>query len=234
MDLTSASASDTYEEGFTALSALRFGRSSVQARVSSMRRGLIFIAMPLLASRLAYGQGAGDLQPLPSEESSPLAGNDYGAWNVSKQEKLPTLVFSASDRERERRDLPASNASPIATSHIDRQATAKIAEDSWLPGLFAGIGGVGVGGFLALAAWGRSSELRLQDTCAPRCSDAQVSKLKTNYLVADVSLGIGLVSLATGIYLFMASPAKAGPIQAARIDLRASSSSLSATYAAVF
>lgn len=122
------------------------------------------------------------------------------------------------------RTLPPPSAS--TAGYVSKQET--------LPALLAGVGGLGVGGFLALAAWGRSSELRLQDSCAPHCSEAQISRLKTHYLVADVSLGVGVVSLATGIYLFLTSPAKAPPIQAVRIDLRASSGSLSATYGGVF
>jgi hypothetical protein len=72
-----------------------------------------------------------------------------------------------------------------------------------MPGIFVGVGAVGVGGFAGLGAWGRYKESKLELTCAPRCSKSEVSKVSTKYLLADVSLGVGLVSLAVGAYFLL-------------------------------
>lgn len=75
-----------------------------------------------------------------------------------------------------------------------------------VPGIFAGIGVAGLAGFGVLAASGKSNESRLQDTCSPSCSDSQLSSLKTKYLLADVSLGVGVASLAVGAYFLFSQP----------------------------
>jgi hypothetical protein len=71
-----------------------------------------------------------------------------------------------------------------------------------LPGIFAGVGAVGLGGFAGLGAWGRSNESKLERSCSPNCRKGDVSDVKTKYLLADVSLGVGVASLALGAYFF--------------------------------
>jgi hypothetical protein len=72
-----------------------------------------------------------------------------------------------------------------------------------LPGIFVGVGAVGLGGFAGLGAWGRTQESKLELTCAPHCRKGQLSDVRTKYLLADVSLGVGVVSLALGAYFFL-------------------------------
>ena len=71
-----------------------------------------------------------------------------------------------------------------------------------LPGVFVGLGAVGVAGFAGFGAWGHSRENALEGSCSPHCSDSQVSEVRTKYLLADVSLGVGVASLALGAYFF--------------------------------
>lgn len=71
-----------------------------------------------------------------------------------------------------------------------------------VPGIFAGVGVLGVAGFAGLGAWGHADENRLESSCSPSCGHAQVSEVRTKYLLADVSLGVGVASLALGAYFF--------------------------------
>lgn len=71
-----------------------------------------------------------------------------------------------------------------------------------LPGLVTGVGVLGVAGFAGLGLWGHSRENELKSTCAPDCTEKQLSAVRTRYLMADVSLGLGVASLALGAYLF--------------------------------
>jgi hypothetical protein len=69
------------------------------------------------------------------------------------------------------------------------------------------LGGVGVaalGSFAAFAITGKSAE-RDMDGCKPFCSQAQADKMRLRYLLADISLGVGVVSLGVGGYLFFSA-----------------------------
>jgi hypothetical protein len=68
---------------------------------------------------------------------------------------------------------------------------------------------LGVAGFVALGSFavfgitGLNEKSRLRGVCSPHCTDAQVSKLKTDYVVGDVSLGVGLIALGVATFLWL-------------------------------
>lgn len=124
---------------------------------------------------------------------------------------------------------------PLATATSPMPAPSAVAPRSLLvPGIFAGVGVLGVAGFGALGAWGRSSESTLEDTCAPRCSASAVSAVRSKYLFADISLGVGVASLAAGVYFLLSPGTETPPPRAAAVDVRASPSGLSASYGGTF
>jgi hypothetical protein len=97
--------------------------------------------------------------------------------------------------------------------------------------LLLGAAGAGVAGF---GIFGLRSTSK-QDECAPECSNAEVDRIKLDSLLADVSLGVGLLALAgaTITYLYRPSvtpdkagislelaPLNGGALGAVRIDLR--------------
>jgi hypothetical protein len=59
----------------------------------------------------------------------------------------------------------------------------------------------------------------LRNSCAPKCSDSAVSQVRTKLLVADISLGVGVVSLAVAGYLLLSAPHHEEPAHAARLTL---------------
>ncbi|HEY8075692.1 MAG TPA: hypothetical protein VIF62_16315 [Labilithrix sp.] len=61
-------------------------------------------------------------------------------------------------------------------------------------------------GFFALH--GKSTEHDLQSSCSPHCADSDVQPIKRDYLVADISLGVGIVALAAAIVLVVAAPSE--------------------------
>lgn len=71
-----------------------------------------------------------------------------------------------------------------------------------LPYVLLGVGAAGVAGFAVLGLTGNQGFSEKQRTCAPSCTDDEVGSVRTRYALADVSLGIGLVALAVGGYLF--------------------------------
>lgn len=129
-------------------------------------------------------------------------------------------------------ELAPLSAPPVATPGVVPARRSLL-----LPGVFAGVGAVGLVGFGAFGAWGRSQETKLELSCAPRCSAERVSGVRTKYLVADVSLGVGVASLAVGAYFLLfgsrSSDAQAHG-SAPPVAVLASSNSTSFTYGGSF
>lgn len=88
-----------------------------------------------------------------------------------------------------------------------------------LPWVLVGTGVAGVAAFTVLGSAGLSEEAKLERTCAPSCSDAELQSVKTKYLIADISLGVGISSLLVGSYMLLthdpepAASARAFPVR---------------------
>jgi hypothetical protein len=98
---------------------------------------------------------------------------------------------------------PAPAQSAVATHVAPGSSHAR-------PTLAYVLGGVGIAALAGSGyfAWsGRNQRHDLSETCAPACSDDQVSSVRTKYLLADILLGVGLGSLGAGAYFYFAPPA---------------------------
>jgi hypothetical protein len=86
--------------------------------------------------------------------------------------------------------------------------------------VLGGLGIVGVGVFATLGAVALGEKGDLEDSCAPRCKEEQVDSIRTKLIVADVALGVGVISLGVATVLFITAPsdgeAKDPPAAAAR------------------
>jgi hypothetical protein len=78
--------------------------------------------------------------------------------------------------------------------------------------VFGSIGVAALGSFAYFAITGRHDAAELRDSCGRNktCTEDQVSPVRTKLLVADISLGVGLVSLGAATYAFLTRP-KAEP-----------------------
>jgi hypothetical protein len=73
------------------------------------------------------------------------------------------------------------------------------------------LGGVGVVaaasfGYFALSG---HSDMGPLDACKPNCTTDQVQRVRTKYLIADISLGVSLVALASAGYWLLSAPKEA-------------------------
>ena len=70
------------------------------------------------------------------------------------------------------------------------------------PYVIGGVGVVGLGafGFFALDGQGKESDL---DSCKPSCAPGDVDAMDTSYLLADISLGVGLVAISVAVYMLL-------------------------------
>jgi hypothetical protein len=67
------------------------------------------------------------------------------------------------------------------------------------------LGAAALGSFAFFALTGKSDENDLRDSCSPNCPESDVDSVRTKYLVADISLGVGIASLGAATWLFVTS-----------------------------
>lgn len=116
---------------------------------------------------------------------------------VREGEKLRTIDVSfAAEKQAEPAATPAAAAT--TPDEADKGGGAPV-----IAYVLGGVGVLGLGaagtfGFLALSEKGD-----LEERCAPDCSRTQVDEVRTKLLVADVALGVGVVSLGIATVLFL-------------------------------
>lgn len=101
-------------------------------------------------------------------------------------------------------ETPAMPSQPVDANTATEPVASK--SSSWLPYGLGGLGVLGIAGFAVLGMVGNSELKDRERTCAPTCNDSDVSSVRTKYLLADVSLGVGVVSLGVASYLFFTTP----------------------------
>ena len=99
-----------------------------------------------------------------------------------------------------------------------------------LPAAAYALGGVGVLSLASFTFFGLSGNHKKSElsSCQPACPTSMRSPIERDYLVADISLGVSVVSFGVAAWLALASPKNAA--QAAAFDVRAASDSVSFGY----
>lgn len=79
---------------------------------------------------------------------------------------------------------------------------------SLVPALVVGgIGVVALGSFTIFGLGGKSDVDDLEkENCKPHCSQDRVDKARTKLIIADISLGVGIVALGVATYMFVTRP----------------------------
>ena len=75
------------------------------------------------------------------------------------------------------------------------------------PAFFPLLGGgaAGIVSFGIFSLVGKSKQHSLEQSCKPNCAESDLKSMKTSYLIGDISLGLGLASLAAaGVFYFRA------------------------------
>lgn len=137
------------------------------------------------------------------------------------------LVVSGQKNRQIRVLLPApSKPAPTASAETPSESTRSALPPSeagspwpWILG-GAGLMAIGVGAFVGVSAK-RDLDALESDPCAKRrtCSQGDVDSVRDRFLVADVVMGVGVISLGVGAYwLLSKGDAKAGQDRA-RVEL---------------
>ena len=77
--------------------------------------------------------------------------------------------------------------------------------------VFGSVAVLAAGSFAYFGITGRSDVNNLRDTCAPNCLQSDVDSAHSKLIVADVSLGVGVVSLAAAAFFFFRHSSSASP-----------------------
>jgi hypothetical protein len=93
-------------------------------------------------------------------------------------------------------ERPAATAAPIRYERPVRPIT-------YAAGGFAL---AGFAGFAFFGLQGKSKASDLKGSCAPNCTDDQVKPLKTSYLIGDIFLGVGVVSVGVAALSYALRP----------------------------
>jgi hypothetical protein len=132
---------------------------------------------------------------------------------------------------------PAAAAAPPAPSPQPpppQPAPPVESEGSTVAYVVGGIGIAGIAGFAILGATGLSQEASLDQRCAPHCSEAELRALRNRYLLADVSLGVGIAGLFVGGYLLFSPSPNDRSAKAPSVVVQASSHGAMATVRSAF
>ncbi|GAC1352281.1 MAG: hypothetical protein NVSMB1_13600 [Polyangiales bacterium] len=127
------------------------------------------------------------------EASGSTATDERIIIHEGEKARLVSSVLRPLDAESSLTPSPKPSAQPSAESPTPRL----------LPTLVLGsVGGVALGSFVAFGTLGQSQKNHLAETCGATrsCSRDDVAVARTNLIVADVSLGVGVVALAIGTY----------------------------------
>lgn len=122
-------------------------------------------------------------------------------------EQKQTVVVAQGEKNRriELRRAPKPAAAPtgptVPTSSSERPPT--------LAYVLGGVGVLALGSFAGFAISGKSAQSEM-DGCKPSCTQAQVDKMRLRYLIADISLGVGVVALGAGGYLYFSAAREPG------------------------
>ncbi len=126
---------------------------------------------------------------------------------AGQPDQTAAVVLGERQRETVRvsfpRATPASVVPAPAAPTRPAAGPARVPLATWV---FGGIGVAGVATFAGFALAGRADQRALEDTCAPRCSPSQASSAKTKYLVADIGLGVGVLSIVAASYFALRAP----------------------------
>jgi hypothetical protein len=154
-----------------------------------------------------------------------------------ERNRVISVSFGSADGEPTK-PLPGTAAQP--SRPIDEEAypeSSRSGKRGAAPYVAAGIGLAGLGGFALFTQWGRSDNAELT-RCAPNCSEGTLDHIRNLYIVADVSLGVGIVALGAAAWLFLSSDGSKPPASvkttAYTFDVRPSPSSVIATMSGRF
>lgn len=157
---------------------------------------------------------------------------------IRQGEKNRIVEVSFAPTEPPAREEPTPAPSPKTPEVVEEPPPASPGPLRPYAFVAGGVGALGLLSFGVFGLLGRSEQSHLEDTCNPNCTDDQIAPVRTKYLIADISLAVGVAGLATGVVLYVLSePQSKSPeadTSAIRVDAQARRGGAFATVSGVF
>lgn len=164
-------------------------------------------ARPVLAFSITDESGAptteGEVSvdgapPVPASTEVPVAPGPH-TIKATRPDRPPQEVkVTVASGEHHR--VSIAFPSPVVVARTSSRIVYVRSGPPTLTYVLGGVSAVGLASFIGFALGGRTEQKKLEDTCAPRCTDAEAKTGERRYLIADVSLGVSLVSAGLATY----------------------------------
>lgn len=102
-------------------------------------------------------------------------------------------------------EAPPASAAPMPVAVEQRRPTPTAVYP------LLGVGVLGGAGFAVFSLMGRSEQNALERDCSPVCTDSDMSAMKRNYMIADLSAGIGAAALIGAAIVYFTRPTETVP-----------------------
>jgi serine/threonine protein kinase len=153
-------------------------------------------------------------------------GEVYRATNVSLGRQVAIKILSkehTSNEDDVMRFLREARAA-AAVRHPNVVDILDVARDdegtkegSLVPAfIVGGIGVVALGSFAVFGLGGKSDVSTLEKECKPNCAQSDVDSARTKLIIADISLGVGVVALGVATYMILTRPKVDAEVKTAR------------------
>jgi hypothetical protein len=129
------------------------------------------------------------------------AGEHTFRFEYQGQQKEEKVLIRAAEKGRPLSVAFGAVAPPPPPPGGDKQE-----EGSIVPAVVVGgIGILALGSFAIFGIGGKNDVDDLQK-CKPRCAESDVDSARTKLIIADISLGVGIVALGVATYMFLTRP----------------------------
>lgn len=121
------------------------------------------------------------------------------------QTKEEDIIIGAGQKNRNVTMTFGAPAAPVAPVTPPPGQASK--EGSLVPAfIVGGIGVVALGSFAVFGLGGKSDVSDLEKSCKPNCPESDVDSARTKLIIADISLGVGIVALGVATYMILTRP----------------------------
>ena len=157
-------------------------------------------------------------------DKHPLA-QELGARSLAVDPGTHVFVFESKEHgtvemkvvlregEKNRRVVAAFEKKDAKNGPLKPKVTRPVPAATWVLG---GVGVLGIVGGTVFESLGLVKKGEL-DKCKPHCAASDVNAMSRNFVVGDVALSIGVVSLAAGALVYLTRPEMSEPAKTSRI-----------------
>jgi murein DD-endopeptidase MepM/ murein hydrolase activator NlpD len=155
----------------------------------------------------------------PGSRGAVAADESAGPASEEQAAKLPVARPRAKVAEAAKPEAePEATAESTGAESTSQEAAAP-KHHRILPWVLTGVGIASLGAGAVLTTWGRKDNNNLS-ACAPNCSDATLSHIKSIYKGADIAIGVGVAALAAAYWSYAFSQGSPGESKSSETALR--------------